>query len=79
MRPRKVSMIHRKLKSVIQVEYLGSSEPDLRSGSAKTTSGLGLLWCCKRCRHSEKRRHTNKCLEFKNNLVYHDSVSCMLI
>ena len=32
-------MTHRKLMSIIQVGYLGSSEPDLRSGSAETTLG----------------------------------------
>ena len=37
VRPRTVNMTHRKLKSVIQVGYLGSSEADLRSTSAKTT------------------------------------------
>ena len=43
-KPRTVSMTRRKLKSIIiQVGYLGSSEPDLRSGSAKTTLGSGLL------------------------------------
>ena len=33
----------KKLMSIIQVGYLGSSEPDLRSVSAKTTLSWGLL------------------------------------
>ena len=39
VKPRTVSMTHRKLKSIIQVGYLGISEADLRSGSAETTLG----------------------------------------
>ena len=39
MKPRTVNMTHRKLMSIIQVGYLGSSDADLRSASAKTTLG----------------------------------------
>ena len=52
MKPRTVSMAHRKLMSIIQVEYLGSSEPDLRSGSAKTTLAED---CCEGLRTVPKK------------------------
>ena len=47
MIPRTVSMTHRKLRSVIQVGNLGSSEADLRSASAKAT----VHWAEDYCAH----------------------------
>ena len=52
-------MTHRKLMSIIQVGYLGSSDADLRSASVKTTLGWG-LWCIPKIKFVEEYRLNDK-------------------